>query len=75
MGFSGEHQGGVPSRLTGVAGLPRFLDGLSCDDGRVRLFFGGGCDPAVVATQGVAELREVSGGLMVVLPGRAGDFR
>lgn len=75
MVMSGEDAGGVPSFLTGVAGLPRFLDGLLCGDGRVRLFFGAGSDPAAVAPQGIEELREVGGGLMVVLPGRAGSFR
>ncbi len=75
MVSGGDHQGGVPSYLTGVAGLPRFLDGLLCDDGRVRLFFGGSCDAAAVAPSGVEERREISGGVMVVLPGRLGDFR
>ncbi len=75
MGESGEHVPVVPSFLTGVAALPRFLDGLLCADGRVRLFFGGGCDPAAVAPLGIEEVREVAGGVMVVLPGRAGVFR
>ncbi|MFZ1467652.1 MAG: glycosyltransferase family 2 protein [Paracoccaceae bacterium] len=68
-------QGEMPSFETGVAGLPRFLDGLLCADGRVRLFFGGGCDPAAVAPVGIEEIRDISGGVMVVCPGRLGDFR
>lgn len=75
MGMSDEDSGAVPSVETGVAGLPRFLDGLLCADGRVRLFFGAGSDPKAVAPVGIEELREIAGGLMVVLPGRAGAFR
>ncbi len=65
----------VASFETGNAALPRFLDGVLCADGRVRLFFGATSDPAAVAPVGIEDLREISGGLMVVLPGRAGDFR
>ena len=60
----------VASFETGNAALPRFLDGVLCADGRVRLFFGATSDPAAVAPVGIEDLREISGGLMVVLPGR-----
>lgn len=73
--MSGDQRRAVPSRLTGVAGLPRFLDGLVCADGRLRLFFGGGCDPAAVLPQGIEEVREIGGGVMVTLRGPTGDFR
>ncbi|MEZ5797486.1 MAG: glycosyltransferase family 2 protein [Paracoccaceae bacterium] len=76
MMLSSDHCGNVPSFETGVAGLPRFLDGLLCHDGRLRLFFGGGCDPASLPRTGTEEIREISGGLMVVMPGApAGPFR
>ncbi len=65
----------VPSFATGVAGVPRFLDGLHCADGRVRLFFGGGCDPQAVLPVGIEEIREVGDGVKVVLPGRPGQLR
>lgn len=65
----------APSRAIDAAGLPRFLDGLHCHDGRLRLFFGGGAAAAAVLPTGIEELREVSGGLMVVTAGRPGSFR
>lgn len=65
----------LASCIPEVAGLPRFLDGVLCADGRVRLFFGGGAAAAAVMPAGIEELREVAGGLMVVTRGRAGDFR
>ena len=73
--MSGQNTSRLRSFETGKPGVPRFLDGLLCADGRVRLFFGGGCDVAAVAAQGLEEIREISGGVMVVCAGRAGDFR
>jgi hypothetical protein len=83
--MSGEESGMrdiLPSRALDAAGLPRFLDGVACGDGRVRLFFGGGggdggggAQAAAVMPAGLEELREIAGGLMVVARGRAGDFR
>lgn len=64
-----------PSRALDLPGLPRFLDGLLCSDGQLRLFFGGGAQAAAVQPAGLAGLREISGGLMVTGTGRAGDFR
>lgn len=65
----------APSLALDLVGLPRFLDGLLCCDGKVRLFFGGGARGSALLPAGIAELREISGGLMAVLAGRAGALR
>ncbi|WP_395540264.1 glycosyltransferase family 2 protein [Neotabrizicola sp. sgz301269] len=65
----------APSFALDVPGLPRFIDGLLCCDGRLRLFFGGGAQSSALLPAGIAELREISGGLMAVLPGREGALR
>jgi Glycosyl transferase family 2 len=56
-------------------GLPRLIDAVACHDGRVRLFFGQGSRIAALAQDGAPgcvrplELREISGGVMVVAEG------
>jgi hypothetical protein len=65
----------APSRALDLPGLPRLLDGLLCADGQLRLFFGGGAQAAAVLPAGLVERREISGGLMVVAVGRAGEYR
>jgi len=65
----------LPSRETGVAGLPLFLDGIAGPDGRLRLFFGRGARADAILPAGLEHVDKVAGGLMVAIPGPAGDFR
>ncbi len=78
-----DQAGGVLCRaLRSVAldspGLPCLLDAVACHDGRVRLFLGQGTVTDTIARDGAAgcvlpqDLREISGGLMVVAQGAEG---
>jgi Glycosyl transferase family 2 len=85
MGRSGQLPGqaagvlcrALPAVVLEDPDLPRLVDAVACHDGRVRLFFGQGAVIGTIARDGAPgcalpqELREISGGVMVVTDGAA----
>ncbi len=80
MGADGQAKDAVlrrslPSMMLDDPQLPRLMDAVACHDGRIRIFFGRGAVLSALAPDGgpgcatPLELREVSGGVMVVADG------
>lgn len=75
----GQAQGGgnhavLPARDFGLPGLPRLIDAVACDDGRLRLAFGAGSRAAALNPQGLETVAAVAGGLLVTLQAPAGPL-
>ncbi len=69
---AGISRAALPAVFLDDPDLPRLVDAVICHDGRVRLFFGQGSRIGAIARDGAKdcllpqELREISGGVMVV---------
>lgn len=59
----------MAGRDLGRPGVPRLLDCVTCDDGRIRAFLGAGTSPDAIdpAGAGLVEIRPVAGAVMAVL--------
>ena len=66
----------LPARRIDTGGVTTLLDAITCDDGKLRAFFGAGTKPAAFAPDGgpecvlPAELRDVSGGCLFISQGQ-----